>query len=285
MDKVYNPRQIVRAGCMSTQLLLSLAAMAGYVAAGMILWHSARHEPGIQGYTGVLTATAIGLIFHFSVLYVNPGFNSRLLTELGPAISTATFGTALLFLLLSFRKFAVVLGLVVIPAAIGGLIADLLIPGVVQDHQELKRSAGWHIALALPTYGILCLAFAQACILWFQENRLKNPATPDLLPGLPALQSMESSLQWLILAGFILMTVNLISGMISSYADSGRLLLFNHHIILSIVAWMGFGSLLLGRKTMGWRGKTAAKWTIATFVVLVLAFFGTRAVQQLILGE
>ena len=134
---------------MSTQFLLSLAAMAGYLAAGMILWHSARHEPGIQGYTGVLTATAVGLIFHFTVLYVNPGINSRLLTELGPAISTAAFGTALLFLLLSFRKFALVLGLVVIPTAIVGLIADLLIPGIDRNSQELARSASWHIALAL----------------------------------------------------------------------------------------------------------------------------------------
>jgi ABC-type uncharacterized transport system permease subunit len=46
-----------------------------------------------------------------------------------------------------------------------------------------------------------------------------------------------------------------------------------------------FATLLWGRYRFGWRGKKALHWTIAGFVVLLLAYFGSKAVLELILDN
>ena len=53
--------------------------------------------------------------------------------------------------------------------------------------------------------------------------------------------------------------------------------------VLSIIAWLVFGALLYGRWRHGWRGRSAVNLTLIGMGVLLLAFFGTKAVLELIL--
>ena len=39
----------------------------------------------------------------------------------------------------------------------------------------------------------------------------------------------------------------------------------------------------MGRHRYGWRGRTAIIWTLAGFVMLILAYFGSKAVLELVL--
>jgi ABC-type uncharacterized transport system permease subunit len=41
--------------------------------------------------------------------------------------------------------------------------------------------------------------------------------------------------------------------------------------------------LLWGRFRFGWRGRTALRWTLVGFVVLMLAYFGSKFVLELVL--
>jgi ABC-type uncharacterized transport system permease subunit len=56
-----------------------------------------------------------------------------------------------------------------------------------------------------------------------------------------------------------------------------------HKTVLSIVAWIVFGVLLWGRWRYGWRGTRAVNLTLIGMGVLLLAFFGTKLVLELIL--
>lgn len=56
-----------------------------------------------------------------------------------------------------------------------------------------------------------------------------------------------------------------------------------HKTVLSTLAWLMFGGLLIGRLRYGWRGKTAIVWTLSGFAVLILAYFGSKIVLELIL--
>lgn len=92
---------------------------------------------------------------------------------------------------------------------------------------------------------------------------------------------MESLLFQLITVGFILLSVTLISGFF--FLED----LFAQHVahktLLSLIAWCVFGVLLWGRWRFGWRGQTAIRWTLSGFGFLVLAFFGSKLVLELIL--
>jgi len=57
-----------------------------------------------------------------------------------------------------------------------------------------------------------------------------------------------------------------------------------HKTILSIVAWCLFSTLLVGRHLLGWRGTTAIRWTGGGYILLMLAFFGSKLVLEVILG-
>jgi len=52
-----------------------------------------------------------------------------------------------------------------------------------------------------------------------------------------------------------------------------------------IIAWVLFGVLLIGRVRYGWRGRSAVRWTLSGFGVLVLAYFGSKFVLEYILGR
>jgi ABC-type uncharacterized transport system permease subunit len=58
-----------------------------------------------------------------------------------------------------------------------------------------------------------------------------------------------------------------------------------HKTVLSLVAWVIFAILLWGRYRFGWRGRKALHWTIGGFLVLLLAYFGSKAVLELILQK
>jgi ABC-type uncharacterized transport system permease subunit len=77
------------------------------------------------------------------------------------------------------------------------------------------------------------------------------------------------------------LTVSLISGLI--FVDD----LFGQHLghktLLSFFAWLIFALLLWGRWKKGWRGRVTSRMTIAGIAVLLLSYFGSKLVLEIIL--
>ncbi|MBU2963855.1 cytochrome c biogenesis protein CcsA [Amphritea sp. 2_MG-2023] len=138
-----------------------------------------------------------------------------------------------------------------------------------------------HILISILAYSIFTLAAFQAVLLAKQEYQLKHHITKGLLRSLPPLQTMEALLFEMIWTGLILLTLSLISGAIV-FDD-----LFAQHLvhktILSILAWLLYATLLVGRHFLGWRSHKAIRWTVGGFIVLMLSFFGSKFVVELLL--
>ena len=278
-----------------------VVAICLYVVVSRLIWRHATAAATIDATEGAaskppgVTATRLRLLvaaalclhalqLYDQLLYSNTDGHGVLNLALGNLVSLLAWMTVALFLAASLLKQTLNLGLVVVPLGLLGLVIGWLAPGAPFLLENLPRGIGRHIAIAIPAYGVLSIAFAQALILWIQERQLHKPNPGSFFPALPALETMESNLFQLTLLGFVLLTVNLITGMLNTRQNYGALLLFNHHILLALLAWGGFGGLLLGRKIFGWRGRIAARWTIIAFVMLVLAYFGTRFVSGVILA-
>ena len=173
------------------------------------------------------------------------------------------------------------LGIIALPFGALTLVLGLWFPGqrIVADPGRWPLEL--HIFIAILAYSLLSLAAVQSILLAVQDHRLRHRQPGGFLRGIPPLTAMESLLFQLITVGFILLSVTLISGFF--FLED----LFAQHVahktLLSLIAWCVFGVLLWGRWRFGWRGRTAIRWTLSGFGFLVLAFFGSKLVLELIL--
>jgi ABC-type uncharacterized transport system permease subunit len=103
------------------------------------------------------------------------------------------------------------------------------------------------------------------------------------LDTLPPLLTLEKLLFRLIGAGFVLLTLTLVSGILFSEQLVDRALSLDHKTVFAILSWLMFGALLTARRVSGWRGRAALRWVLASFAALLLAYVGSRFVFEVLL--
>ena len=181
--------------------------------------------------------------------------------------------------------------LLVLPLAAVASGLPVLFPGSVLGPATASIVFRLHLVLAILAYSLLTIAAMQALLMATMDRRLHGDVPADrtslarFLDRLPPLLAMETVLFRLITAGFVLLTATLVSGVFFSEQVFGRPLRFDHKSVFTIAAWLVFGGLLAGRQFFGWRGRTALRWTLIGFVMLMLAYVGSRFVAEVLLGR
>ena len=99
--------------------------------------------------------------------------------------------------------------------------------------------------------------------------------------GNQPLTQMETLLFRSLVAGFVLLSLTLLTGVL--FVDDLFAQDLGHKTLLSILSWIVLAVLLFGRWRWGWRGPRAAKLTLTAMALLVLAFFGSKFVYELVL--
>ena len=188
---------------------------------------------------------------------------------------------ALLLLIAALNKPVEKLGLAVLPIAALMLTLELNF----DDKPHLLHSYNWqmstHILTSIIAFSLLNIAALQAILLAIQDQQLKSHPPKRFIQSLPPLQTMESLLFQMLGAGVFFLSISLISGFI--FVENLFAQHLVHKTVLSILAWIIFSSLLIGRSRYGWRGQLAIQWTLIGFVSLLLAYFGSKLVLELIL--
>ena len=229
--------------------------------------------------TGLLFVGGLAVCVHAVVLYQNIVVPSGLNLGIFTASSLMSWVIAFLLLVSLMREPVENLAVVLFP------VAALTIGLDVFFHTELILSnpfgVTFHILVSITAYSLLSISALQALFLAFQDYKLHHKRPGWVIQRLPPLQVMESLLFRMISLGFILLSISLISGIVFLNDIFGQHLV--HKTILSIVAWVVFAILLWGRWRSGWRGKKAILWTLSGFVVLMLGYFGSKMVLELIL--
>src|SRR3546814_5626645 len=98
-------------------------------------------------------------------------------------------------------------------------------------------------------------------MLWLQEGALRRRDFHAWLRVLPPLTELETLLFRTNGVGFVLLTATLLTGVL--FVDDLFAQHLVHKTVLSILSWLAFGALLIGRWRWGWRGAVAARWTLA----------------------
>ena len=198
-------------------------------------------------------------------------FSALSLVALGMAVLTTMYGA-------SGRMGA--LGVVVYPIAAASMLGY-----ASQGHAA--STLDWRLQLhawcALLAYATLAIAALLAIMLWLQERALRRREFHGWLRALPPLVELESLLFRTIAVGFALLSATLLTGVL--FVENLFAQHLVHKTVLSVLSWLAFGALLLGRWRLGWRGATAVRWTLAAMILLVLAFFGSKFVLELMLAR
>ena len=128
-----------------------------------------------------------------------------------------------------------------------------------------------HILLALIVFSVFFIAATQAFIIGIQNHLLRKHQTTGLLRRLPPLETMEKLLDQLLMIGFFLLTVVLVTSMLFyNNIFAGALL---KHTLFALLAWFVFALVLVGRHGLGWRGITTVRWTLFGVLLLSLSYW------------
>jgi len=196
------------------------------------------------------------------------------------ALSLVGACTAALCVLVNLARPVATLGVIVFPLATVLLLVDVFAAPATQP-LPIEWQIKLHVVFALLGFSVLCVAALLAILLALQERALRAHRFNGIAGALPPLTLTEALMFQMIAAGFALLTLALLSGIL--FVDN----LFAQHLIhktvLSIAAWIVFGALLFGRWRYGWRGRRAVRLMLIGMALLLLAYLGSRFVLELVL--
>ena len=171
----------------------------------------------------------------------------------------------------------------VLPLAAVAAPLPPLFPGLASSSTYAQAGAfKLHLALAMIAYGLFVIALLHAMLMAVSERQLHRKSNFSVM-SLPPLLTLEKLLFRVIGAAFFFLTLTLATGIVFSETLFGRPLSADHKTVFAVLSWLTFGLLLLGRWLYGWRGRTATRWTLSGFVLLLLAYVGSRFVLEVVL--
>jgi ABC-type uncharacterized transport system permease subunit len=142
-----------------------------------------------------------------------------------------------------------------------------------------------HWALGIASYGMFAAAVVHAALMTSAEIEIRQGNENQ--SGLPLL-TLERLMFRFVLLGFILLTLTLIAGFVfgeSLYGVAGAHWKWDHKTVFSILSWLTFGALLVGRHQFGWRGRRAVRVLYTGSAFLLLAYAGSRFVLEVVLDR
>ncbi len=181
------------------------------------------------------------------------------------------------------------LQLLVLPLAAVSAVLPALFHGAPVAAASDTLALRVHLLVAISAYSLLTIAAMHGLLMASMDRHLhgsvheSNGTLGRILREVPPLLAMERLLFRLIGAGFVLLTATVVSGVFFTELLFGRPLRFDHKTVFTIASWLVFAGLLAGRFVFGWRGRTALRWTLAGFLMLLLAYVGSRFVLEVIL--
>jgi ABC-type uncharacterized transport system permease subunit len=262
-----------------TEALVALLAATLYLAAAAALLRALRSDPDTGRGLYWLAAPAVAA--HLAVHALGWSRLHGPDLHFFAALSLVALGMAALGTLAAATQRMAALGVIVYPLA-----AVLLLLYEFAGHgraQALDWRLQLHAWLALLAYATLALAALIALLLWAQDRALRARHLSPWLRALPPLVQLEALLFRSLWVAFILLSATLLTGVL--FVENLLAQHLWHKTVLSVLSWGVLGALLFGRWRYGWRGSRALKLVLVSMALLLLAFFGSKFVLELLLQK
>lgn len=267
-----------------SNLSLYLVTFFAYAALAVYFWREQSAGRGDDLGRGVIChAVLLPLALHGYLLYETLFIQGQMNFGLVYSLSLILWLTMLVYWLARFFYPIASLQTLVLPLAAVGALLPALFPAAHMQPETKSLVFEAHIIVAMLAYSLFTIAVLHAGLMSLVEKRLHHAILPKALQNLPPLLTMETLLFRIIVAGFALLTLTLISGMVFSEELFGKPWQLSHKMLFGFVSWSVFAGLLGGHYFYGWRGRTAIRWTVSGFVFLLLAYVGSKFVMEVFL--
>ncbi len=140
-----------------------------------------------------------------------------------------------------------------------------------------------HVLISLFAYGLLTVGAIVALYALAQDRRLRAGQLSSVNQLFAPLETTERLLFTVTGSGFAILLIAVLSGL--AFVENLFAQHLVHKTVLSIVALGLFGLLLAGRQFAGWRGRQAIYLYLGGFVILCLAYYGSRFILENVLGR
>lgn len=171
--------------------------------------------------------------------------------------------------------------LLLLPVAVAGILSASFVPSGQAPLVRLDAGVALHSILGILSFSLITLAAIQVLLVAWLSRELKRHHYHRALRHVPPLQTMEELLFSIIRYGFVALLAVILSGFV--FMDDMFAQHLVHKTVLTLVSSAVFGILLWGRQVRGWRGRTAMRWILSGYAVLLLAYFGSKFVLEILL--
>lgn len=252
-------------------LPLTAAALAARLGRNLLMW--------------LLLAAAVAGPAALVASRVQAGWESGLSANLWVSIAATLIAFAALCLV---RSGAYKLGALLLPYLAVGAGLAIGFSGAPDVEGTVQPTGAWfpaHVFLAVASYATLTLAAIAGVAVMIQERALKRRSqlgwTGQALPPLTEAESLQINLlRW----SAVLMAAALATGAANEMIETGHVLAFTHKILLAFLAFAMILVLLALHHRTGLRGRHAARWLLAGYLLLLLAYPGVKFVKDVLIG-
>lgn len=263
---------------------LSIVTAAIYFcSASLIAFNIIRNQSIENPRAWFLTSAVIAIVLHLLLVTYSISINRAIPNDLFNMLSLVFLVISVLFCFSAISQSIETLALIVFPFSAVAVLLNVGNQAMLGATNTYESALQLHILLSILSYSLLTVAAFQAIMLSIQEKQLHNRQPGPLINALPPLQLMEKLLFQSLSAGVLLLTLALGTGFV--FLDDLFAQHLAHKSILSVIAWLVFSTLIWGRHYLGWRGQKAVKFTYAGYFALMLAYFGSKFVLQLVLQQ
>lgn len=161
-----------------------------------------------------------------------------------------------------------------------------LASGGLPGHVRMPGGGGlWlplHIGISLATYALATLAAVAGLAVFLRERALKRKEQGGLIERLPSIADGERLQFALLGAAEAVLGAGLATGLALAWAGGSFQLEFDHKTLLSVLAFLLIGLLLLFHAHGGLRGRRAARLALLAYLLLSLSYLGVKLVTDVL---
>jgi ABC-type uncharacterized transport system permease subunit len=267
---------------MANNLVLSLTALLALVPASLLPFRRGGGQRDLA-FWAVLAVAVAGPLTYTLIRLAGPWHTGiSMALWLSIAVSMVLFAALAAVTREAWRLTAILvpyLCLLGILATIWGHVPE---QGVL-----IGPSDAWimvHIVVTLTTYGLATIAAVAGAGVFLQERALKRKQPTALTRLLPSIADGERLEVRVLAVAELGLGIGILTGMALQYFLSGRILVFDHRTLLTLLAFAVIGVLLGLHFRSGLRGRRAARWVLVAYLLLTLAFLGVKVVTDVLIG-